>query len=217
MLHAVSSDSRRVSFDNRPRTHFKEKSKIWIIRYRMIAIFLYKRPIHWGWWRDVIQDRILLNRGADHNISLNESPRGKKEEEEEVRQQARYMVEEEREGVRDVCGFPRLVGYCTNRCDHSIKTFSRAEEILFYFPISFVFLFYFLQIAMDEKLSWNSRGTENRAANHQSSHGLSPSHPIVSPLPHDNKLVFSLADGLRNLFFYQTGHYKINSSPSATA
>lgn len=73
---------------------------------------------------------------------------------------------------------------------------------------------YFFQIAMDEKLSWNSRGTEIVQLIISVLMDFQVTLFLSLSLPHDNKLLFSLADGLRNLFFYQTGHYKINSSPS---
>lgn len=112
---------------------------------------------------------------------------------------------------------PTLVGYCTNRCDHSIKTFlyvSRGEGRLFS-SLFHSYSFYFHFIFFSNGDGWKTfpgipAAPKNRAANHLGSHGL-PSHPLLSP---SQQILFSLADGLRNLFFYQTGHYKINSSPS---
>lgn len=45
---------------------------------------------------------------------------------------------------------PTLVGYCTNRCDHSIKTFlyvSRGEGrlfLLYFIRILFIFILFFI-------------------------------------------------------------------------
>jgi hypothetical protein len=113
-----------------------------------------------------------------------------------VRQQARYLFfveEEEREGSEGRMWLPTLVGYCTNRCDHSIKTFLSVFQELkrdsfLFFPY-FICIFYF-QIAMDEKLSWNSRGTEivQLIISVHMDFQVTPSLSLF--LPHDNKLYF---------------------------
>jgi hypothetical protein len=90
---------------------------------------------------------ILLNRlWAGHNISLNEV-RGVKKKKCVSKLDISLFWWRRRRGSEGRMWLPTLVGYCTNRWDNSIKTFLSVfqelkREILFFFFISFVFVFF---------------------------------------------------------------------------
>lgn len=114
--------------------------------------------------RDVIQDGYLIEPTVGRPQHFFEwSPRGKKEE---VRQQARYLSflveEEEREWGTYVASHVGWLLYKQmGQFDKNFSfRFSRVEERDSFLFFSFHLYLYFFQIAMDEKLSWNSRGTK---------------------------------------------------------
>lgn len=138
---AVSSDPRRVSFDNRP-TRISSRRNVNMlqqeIRFNDSLSFLEAYRLR-GWWRDVTQDFILLNVRRLRRFFENEEDFVVKKK--KCVSKAWYLGGGGEEGR--CMWLPTLVGYCTNRCDYSIKTFlsvSRGEgrilPILFFFSNS---------------------------------------------------------------------------------